>query len=228
MYWGEVIKNTKMKEDVHVLKIRFDGIENFSYLPGQFAMLSPNGTSRAYSIANAPNYKYLEFCIRKVPAGKVSPVLCSLKEGETLKIFVPFGEFTLPEKIEKDLVFICTGTGIAPIKAMIEHVLNEKIHKKVNVTLVKGALRMEDVLYPELLKEWSKKINVQITNDLFGYIRYNASSIRSSTVFVCGSPKIVLGVMEECEKIGCKDVRYEKCILNQNAIKVSQLSPKEN
>lgn len=101
--------------------IRFRPDVDVDHLPGQYVGLRYDGTSRAYSLASAPSRRDLEICVRRVPGGRLSPVLCeTLEPGDEVTIRGPQGEFVLEEPADTDLAFLATGTGVAPIKSMID------------------------------------------------------------------------------------------------------------
>jgi len=96
---------------------------NLNFRAGQCVNLGlPNsGINREYSTYSGEQEKILEFLIREVEGGDVSPALRKLKTGDTIEIDGAYGLFTLPEsKLEvKSYVFIATGTGIAPFHGFI-------------------------------------------------------------------------------------------------------------
>ncbi|ELZ31008.1 oxidoreductase FAD-binding domain-containing protein [Halogeometricum pallidum JCM 14848] len=101
---------------------------SFDYVPGQYARISYDDEEpRVYSIASSPNRDYVELCIRRVPGGELTPHLCTeTKVGDSLFVRGPYGdELMLQEPSERDLVFIATGTGVAPFKSMINYVFEE-------------------------------------------------------------------------------------------------------
>jgi CDP-4-dehydro-6-deoxyglucose reductase len=101
---------------------------SFEYAPGQYARISYGDEEpRVYSIASSPNREYLELCIRRVPGGHLTPVLCErASPGDDLFVRGPYGdELLLREPSERDLVFVATGTGVAPFKGMIDYVFEE-------------------------------------------------------------------------------------------------------
>lgn len=103
---------------------------------------------RSYSIASAPNgNKELELCIVKFDGGAASEYLFNdVKIGTEIKFKGPDGTFTLKEPIEKNLVFICTGTGVAPFRSMIWDIhKNNKPHHKIH--LIFGTRTAENILY---------------------------------------------------------------------------------
>lgn len=94
-------------------------------MPGQYMeIFHPNGQffPRAYSIGNAPNEDgSIELQVRYAQDGRFSNWLFNeLKEGMLVKARGPGGQFTMKSAPEKSLVFVAGGTGLAPIKALIE------------------------------------------------------------------------------------------------------------
>lgn len=96
----------------------------FTYLPGQYIDIIHNGTRRSYSIANAPRPDgMLELYIRQVDNGVMSAYwFGSAKVNDLLRFEGPFGTFFLREVSSQHLIFLATGTGIAPVKAMLEEI----------------------------------------------------------------------------------------------------------
>ena len=103
---------------------------------------------RSYSIANAPDgTNVLEFCIVLLEGGAGSTYLFEeVNIGTPIRFKGPSGTFTLPEPVEKDLVFICTGTGVAPFRSMIRDLHDQnKAHR--NLHLIFGTRYEEGILY---------------------------------------------------------------------------------
>ena len=126
----------------------------FSFRPGQFVMMdlpiNSKVTNRAYSIASAPDSNNsFELVISKKPAGLGTNYLFhDVKKGSVLKVTKALGKFGLPEPIEHDLCFICTGTGIAPFRSMVNYIYERNIAHK-NIYLVFGNRWKADILYKE-------------------------------------------------------------------------------
>lgn len=109
----------------YVLKVELRLPPNsvFNYLPGQYIdVIGSGGIRRSYSIANAPSAeKHLELHIKQVPAGAMSDYwFGQAKVNDLLRLNGPLGTFFLRDIEGKDLVFLATGTGMAPVKAMLE------------------------------------------------------------------------------------------------------------
>ncbi len=129
---------------------------SFHFKPGQFVTLdlpiheNRNKRWRSYSIASAPDGgNVIELVVVRLDGGLGSCYLCDeIKPGDTLTLRGPQGIFTMPEVIDRDLVLICTGTGIAPFRSMVQHIRNAKISHG-NIHLVFGTRTREDLLYAE-------------------------------------------------------------------------------
>ena len=109
---------------------------------------------RSYSIANAPQCsKELEFCIVHLEGGAGTHYFFNdVEVGTPIRFKGPSGTFCLTETIEKDLVFICTGTGVAPFRSMIgDIVLQKKAYK--NIHLIFGTREEEGILYRDEFEE---------------------------------------------------------------------------
>jgi NAD(P)H-flavin reductase len=107
-----------------LVRFRFRPEAGLDFVPGQYVRISYDEEEpRVYSIASSPTAEELELCIRRVPGGELTPDLCSRAEaGDDLFVRGPFGdEFTLQAPADRDLVFVATGTGVAPFKSMLDY-----------------------------------------------------------------------------------------------------------
>ncbi len=108
--------------------------------PGQYMILNIPGDyeSREYSIYNRPGKSQLQFLIKIVADGGLTPKLKNLKKGDPIEMEGPFGFFTLPKKYNpiQDFMFISTGTGISPIHSILKSypLINHKIIHGVRST----------------------------------------------------------------------------------------------
>jgi CDP-4-dehydro-6-deoxyglucose reductase len=113
--------------DVMVVRLQLPASDVFKYHAGQYVeFLLRDGDRRAYSMANAPHTQAdqpgAELHIRHMPGGKFTDqVFSTMKEKDILRIEGPYGSFFLREDSDKPLVLLASGTGFAPIKALIEH-----------------------------------------------------------------------------------------------------------
>ena len=164
-YNGEVVD---IKTVTPVLKryfLRVNDLDNFDFTPGQFVMLDlpieSKRTTRSYSIASRPDgTNIFELIIVLKPDGAGTPYLFDegqVQVGTKVKISKAIGKFVLPDfnELPDEICFICTGTGIAPFRAMIQDMLDKgETNKKIN--LIFGCRYQQDMLYRkefESLKE---------------------------------------------------------------------------
>ena len=115
----------KVSHDVMVLKLQMPANDVFAYHAGQYIeFLLQGGLRRSYSMASAPHLigQGLELHVRHMPGGKFTDhVFGAMKERDILRIEGPYGSFYLREDSAKPIVLLASGTGFAPIKAIIEH-----------------------------------------------------------------------------------------------------------
>ena len=96
----------------------------FRFQPGQWVNFRfPEGVSRAYTIASAPEEpRSVQLCVRVGP-GRGGTALQNLQKGATVSIDGPFGDFVLPDDDKRDVVFLAGDTGIAPVRSIVLHML---------------------------------------------------------------------------------------------------------
>ncbi len=124
---SRVLSIEKPTADVAVVKLQLPANQNLQYRAGQYVeFILRDGARRSYSMANAPHQlgtpPAIELHIRHMPGGKFTDqVFGTMKEKDILRMEGPFGSFFLREASDKPLVLLASGTGFAPIKALIEH-----------------------------------------------------------------------------------------------------------
>ncbi|MGD0949589.1 MAG: FAD/NAD(P)-binding protein [Candidatus Binatia bacterium] len=131
-----------------------------NHKPGQFVMLSVSGLGEApISISCGPRQdNLLELVIRK--AGSLTTVLHNMTVGQRIGVRGPFGSgFDITKFYGKDLVFVCGGLGLAPLRSLITPVV-ENVDKFGQVTILSGALDPSLELYRDELKAWGKRVRV--------------------------------------------------------------------
>lgn len=113
-----------LTDDVIEVTLRTPPASRLTYLPGQYIdVIGRDGLRRSYSVANAPrNDAKLTLQIRKVPNGEMSHYwFDEAKANDLLRLEGPLGTFCLRPTKAAQLLLLATGTGIAPIRAMLEH-----------------------------------------------------------------------------------------------------------
>lgn len=113
----------ELAPDVRGFVLRLPPANNFTFLPGQYVeIIGPGGKRRSYSLASADSAQdHLELHVRRVRDGAMSEYWFEkVKPNDLLRLHGPLGTFFLRDVAGKELVFLATGTGIAPIMAMLE------------------------------------------------------------------------------------------------------------
>jgi CDP-4-dehydro-6-deoxyglucose reductase len=143
---SRVITLEKKSHDVMVLKLQLPANDTFRYHAGQYVeFILRDGARRSYSMANAPhNGPAVELHIRHMPGGKFTDhVFNAMKEKEILRVEGPYGSFYLRDDSAKPMVLLASGTGFAPIKAVIEQMQHKGITRPA--TLYWGGRRPSDL-----------------------------------------------------------------------------------
>ena len=143
---SRVMALERMSHDVMAIKLQLPANDSFAYHAGQYVeFILRDGARRSYSMANAPhNGPAVELHIRHMPGGKFTDhVFGVMKEKEIQRIEGPFGSFYLRENSDKPMVLLASGTGFAPIKALLEHMQFQGITRAT--TLYWGGRRPEDL-----------------------------------------------------------------------------------
>lgn len=143
----------KKSSDVMVMQLQLPANDSFAYRAGQYIeFIMRDGARRSYSMANAPHTgPGLELHIRHMPGGRFTDlVFGSMKEKDILRIEGPFGSFFLREDSDKPMVFLASGTGFAPLKALLEHMHHCGITRPT--TLYWGGRRPSDLYMDEWIR----------------------------------------------------------------------------
>ena len=124
---SRVIGIERAAADVAVLTLQLPANQNLQYHAGQYIeFILRDGSRRSYSMANAPHNlgspPSIELHLRHMPGGQFTDhVFSAMKERDILRMEGPFGSFFLREDSDKPMILLASGTGFAPIKALIEH-----------------------------------------------------------------------------------------------------------
>lgn len=225
---------TKIISETDLVKRFFFKVSDeytFDYKPGQFVMLllpiESKYQNRSYSIASPPfGDNTFELAIVLNPKGLGTPYLWEKVEiGSAIEVSKPLGKFILQEPIEEDICFIGTGTGIAPLRSMILHIINNNIPYK-NIYLIFGNRWEKDILYFKEFKELAedhKNFNFipVLSRDnpgwtgKKGYVHEIYQEIfsdkRNATFYMCGWKDMLKDARLNLEKMGYdkKKIKFE-------------------
>ncbi|MGE5641283.1 MAG: CDP-6-deoxy-delta-3,4-glucoseen reductase [Clostridia bacterium] len=153
-----VQKIERAADDVIILYLKLPANERLQFLAGQYIeFLLKDGSRRSFSMANAPHDDELvQLHVRHVPGGQFTDhVFGKMKERDILRMEGPLGTFFLREDSDKPIVFVASGTGFAPIKAVIEHALHKGIARPM--TLYWGGRRPKDLYLDPLAQQWARE-----------------------------------------------------------------------
>ena len=159
---SRVISIERPAPDVAVLRLQLPANQNLLYRAGQYVeFILRDGARRSYSMANAPGSlgspPAIELHLRHMPGGKFTDhVFSAMKEKDILRMEGPFGSFFLREDSDKPIILLASGTGFAPIKAIIEQMQHKGITRPA--VLYWGCRRKAD-LYQH---DWCEKAAAQI------------------------------------------------------------------
>ncbi len=152
---------TPLGHDVMLLRVRLPMNENMQFVAGQYVdFIFRDGTRRSYSITishTVEGVRALEFHIRHLPGGAFTDRLFAgaVKVGEVLRFEGPLGSFYLRESA-KPAVFVASGTGFGPIKAMLEFAAGRGESRPMR--LYWGCRSLRDLYMIDLPREWEKTL----------------------------------------------------------------------
>ena len=153
---ARVAKKEQLAHDVIALHLQLPASERLQFKAGQYIeFILKDGKRRAFSIANAPHDSdFLQLHIRVIAGGVFSEyVEKELQEKAILRLEAPFGSFFLRENSNKPIIFVAGGTGFAPVKGMIEHMLYNNIKREI--VLYRGARQLRDLYMHDLCEKWA-------------------------------------------------------------------------
>ncbi len=147
-----------------VFELHFETAEPFNFEAGQFITIKicdsdPKPCFRAYSISSAPSGNKFELCIKEIPNGRGSCWLNTITPGTEIEFIGPNGKFNFSTESTKKVLFIATGTGVAPLKSMIEDQLNKNSTQPMHLFF--GVRHVKDVFYKEHFEK--------LTNENFSF-----------------------------------------------------------
>ena len=198
--------------DVALLRMQLPANDPLRYHAGQYMeFILRDGSRRSYSMANAPHTQgdkpSLELHVRHMPGGKFTDhVFTAMKEKDILRMEGPFGSFFLREDSTKPMVLLASGTGLAPIKAIIEEMQFKGINRPamlywgcrsladlyLHPWAVETARVMPNLVYIPVLSEptpedeWTGR-----TGFVHQAVMADLPDLSGHQVYACGAPVMV-------------------------------------
>lgn len=208
-----------------VMKLNFDltSPTEIEFEAGQFInIILPNKIARAYSIASSPHIKNtFELVIGYYEGGKASEYFKAMKDADEINFKCPFGRFIFVNEPVESIVMIGTGTGIAPIKSIIDKLNYDKsngiVQTHPNIYIYEGFRFLKDTVYEEEFNKYaseglikyelwlSREDSPQYTGNK-GRVNVGLNKLKlnwsNTSVYICGNKDIVLSLKEYFEKKG--------------------------
>ena len=206
-----------LSEDIMQVKLRLPPASNFEFLEGQFIdIIGPNSIRRSYSIASISSNKEIIILIKRVKGGEFSNYWFNeAKSNNLLRIEGPKGTFFLRDRT-KSLVFLATGTGIAPIISILDGLESDPdFNQTKSISLFWGNREQQDFVW----KPNFKKINVDFYPIIsrkddnwkgeIGYVQDVALRIsdnaRKINVYACGATEMINSAKASFVKSGLSE-----------------------
>jgi CDP-4-dehydro-6-deoxyglucose reductase len=146
----------KLAPDVVVITLQLPANETLKFRAGQYIeFMLKDGKRRSYSLASPPEQDQpLALHIRHLPGGLFTDqVFSTMKERDILRFEGPMGTFFVRDDSDKPMVLLASGTGFAPIKAIVEHLRAQGSQRAM--TLYWGGRRPQDLYMDALCREWA-------------------------------------------------------------------------
>jgi CDP-4-dehydro-6-deoxyglucose reductase len=199
----------KAAPDVAIITLQLPANEALAYRAGQYIeFMLRDGKRRAYSLANAPSLEApLTLHIRHMAGGLFTEqVFGTLKERDILRFEGPLGTFFLREESDKPIILLASGTGFAPIKALVEHL--QHLQSNRPVTLYWGGRRPQDLYMHSLCEQWAATLPhlryVPVVSDplpedqwtgrsgfVHAAVMQDFPDMSGHQVYACGAPIVV-------------------------------------
>lgn len=207
--------------DIRIVRLAVESGGPFTFSAGQFASVTFGGLpARDYSMANMPvpggETTELEFHIRLTPGGAVSPfVQNDLKEGDTVKVDGPLGTSYLREKDERPIVALAGGSGLAPIRSIIETALATGMDQPIRMYF--GVRDERDVYMERRLEQLAAKHSnfsfdivlseptartPRRTGYLHDALKADFTSLADHKIYLAGPPVMVEAAVDVAQSLG--------------------------
>lgn len=221
---------TDLTHDVREIELALRNPPEIGFKPGQFISFEvpkkgfPLAAVRPYSIVSPPSQRdRLTLVLNLVPCGPGSTYLFGLREGDQTNFKGPAGSFSLKDDTTRDLLFVATGTGIAPIRSMIATQLERGAPQAV--TLFWGLRSQRDLYYQKELQAFAHQFPLfsvittlsqpedgwtGATGRVTSLVKNQASSVKNLAVYLCGNSGMIQEVTTLIQARGLCPIYKEK------------------
>lgn len=144
--------------DVLHLRLRLPEGTELLYQPGQYMnVLLGDGRHRSFSMASRPEGLRVDFHVRRIRGGRFTDArLAALSPGDRLPVEIPLGSFRYHREDDRPLLMMATGTGLAPIKSMLESLMDNDDCPPVS--LYWGARTPADLYLHDEIAAWAERL----------------------------------------------------------------------
>lgn len=213
----------RLSSSVLQVVLRLPPASQLEFLPGQhLSVIGPNGVQRSYSLANAPRVdRKLVLHIRQVSGGQLSQYwFGEAKENDLLRLRGPLGTFSWRDATREHVIFLATGTGMAPIRALLEQLaVTPALLQGRQLHLYWGGRRPEDLYLAQPLPEnlgvaWQPVLSRWQPGDAAraGHVQQvvlqDGIPLAQSTVYACGSEAMVQSAQAQLMAAGLAAHQY--------------------
>ncbi len=205
-HWALLRSVIPLSPDVGHMSLEIPGIDALTYRPGQYLKLhAPDGSARSFSMASAPHHNIVDLHIRRIPGGRFTDGLMpSLRPGDRIEIELPLGNFFYRAADYRPLIMIATGTGLAPIKSILESLMDDPDCPPVS--LYWGGRTTADLYLGEQIANWGERLyDFQYIPVLSrpdsgwtgrsGYVQdavaADLEDLAEHAIYLCGSPTMI-------------------------------------
>jgi ferredoxin-NADP reductase len=222
-----VSRMTVEAPDIKTFRMDFGSFKPFSFIPGQFIVISANlwnprrnrmgPVNRAFSISSSPlEQDYLEITAKKYQEGRMTSWLHdTVKVGHALNVKGPDGDFVFRDGETDEIVLIAGGIGIAPYRSIIRYILSKKL--PVQIRLIYSARAPQDFAFKSDIEQWvTQYSNVRclytVTREQSGWTgrvgRVDEKLIQQylgnprTYYYICGPDQMIVELRKALQKLG--------------------------
>jgi len=219
-------KNPYLPKPFKVIGFHRETSDNFTltvnmkikHEPGQFVQVSLPGFGESPISICSDSKKHIKLNIREV--GNVTKALSNLRKGDTVFLRGPYGNGYPMELLKgKGVIIIGGGCGVAPLKGVIDYILNNKEDYK-ELQLFLGYRSEQDIIFKKDVKEWEKKFHVHMTLDKKAHtkicydmrtgfitdaLKENNLTSENKIVLICGPPIMMKFTVDALKEKGFKE-----------------------
>jgi NAD(P)H-flavin reductase len=226
-YQARVASNALNTSKVYETEVELVDPPEFRFKAGQFVTVPvAEKTLRSYSIASAPlDPKRILLIVDIAPGGPGSLYFQKLRAGDPIAFQGPYGAFCLREDTDRDLLFVATGTGIAPIRGMIQDIYERGEHDRP-IHVFYGCRHRADLIFHEELEALAATHPALhyyptltqpensgwegMTGRVTAHIPHYVRSAEGKTAFLCGSKQMLKDVSDILINLGMDKKKIKK------------------